>query len=340
MLEQRLNDLTLSLSSLSDAVTSLQQEVSQHQTSSMEGVTELRNRVAGLVQQVQEEGAGLRERASEAASRVEEALSVSRQLGENQLALHREIQSQRQTVYLGNNTAVTRTRLGHKIFLDTLDTAICPHILLDGMWEHWITSFVQGKIEPGMVFVDVGANVGWYTLLACEAVGPTGKVIAIEPQPRLVGLLRSTLDVNGFRERTVIHQLALSDHEGQATLYQRANDNGSASLIDWDPEFTLESSVPLTTLDALLGDGRVDFVKLDAEKLEANILRGASQVIAANPHVQLLVEHHPGDQDAIAELSKGGFGLGVIDYSGQAKSIPLDEVPGLPETAMLYLRRD
>lgn len=74
----------------------------------------------------------------------------------------------RPIAYLGNNKALTKTVFGHKIVVDTRDMSLAPHILLDGEWEAWIVRVFLTFVKPGMNVIDVGSNVGFYSLLAAE----------------------------------------------------------------------------------------------------------------------------------------------------------------------------
>src|ERR1700722_361196 len=100
-------------------------------------------------------------------------------------------------VYLGDHTALVATRWGAKMLVDTRDAMVTPWLVLDGLWESHATGWLQQALGPGQVFVDVGANVGYFTLLAGSLVGPTGTVVAVEAHPRLAELLRRNVIING-----------------------------------------------------------------------------------------------------------------------------------------------
>jgi hypothetical protein len=78
----------------------------------------------------------------------------------------------RDMIYLGDYTALTRTIYGHKMYVDTRDVSLAPHLLLDGYWEQWITNIFRELVKPGMTVVDVGANFGYYSVLAASLVRP------------------------------------------------------------------------------------------------------------------------------------------------------------------------
>jgi energy-coupling factor transporter ATP-binding protein EcfA2 len=91
----------------------------------------------------------------------------------------------RKVVYLGDHRALVRTAWGHKMFVDTRDLGLAPHLLLDGSWELWVTAAFLTNLREGMTVVDVGANIGYYSLLAASNVGSGGRLVSFEPHLRL-----------------------------------------------------------------------------------------------------------------------------------------------------------
>src|SRR5690349_8071483 len=100
---------------------------------------------------------------------------------------------------------------------------VTRYILMDGIWEPRITGMIMAVLEEGSVFVDVGAHVGYYSLLAATQVGPSGKVIAVEPNPPTIQRLRRNLQLNTFTN-VAVEEVACADKEqtlefSQAPLY-------------------------------------------------------------------------------------------------------------------------
>lgn len=100
--------------------------------------------------------------------------------------------------YLGDHRFLTTTAHGQKIYLDTRDVSVAPHVILGGMWEPAVTDRVLACVRPGMRAVEVGCNQGWYTLLIARQVGPEGRVIAFEANPDLVKLVAASASINGY----------------------------------------------------------------------------------------------------------------------------------------------
>ncbi len=105
---------------------------------------------------------------------------------------------------MGDSRALTRTIYGHKMYVKTTDLSLAPHILLDGFWENWITKVFIREVQPGMVVCDIGANIGYYSLLAAASVGERGHLHCFEANPDVCEILFQNLDINGFLSRTTV----------------------------------------------------------------------------------------------------------------------------------------
>src|ERR1700721_67279 len=131
------------------------------------------------------------------------AARLRRSLGVTDLAIRldaieaRPKEHRTRTVYLGDHTALVETRWGGMLLLDTRDSVLGPALMLYGLWETDVTNWFQDILRPGHVFADVGANIGYYTLLGSQLVGDNGHVFAIEAHPRMAELLSRHVSVNG-----------------------------------------------------------------------------------------------------------------------------------------------
>ncbi|WP_147306389.1 FkbM family methyltransferase [Methylovirgula sp. 4M-Z18] len=154
---------------------------------------------------------------------------------------------------------------------------------LSGMWEETETQFLRRMLRLGHVFVDVGANIGWFSLVAAECVGRQGRVHAFEPQQRISAYLARTVAANDLNDIITTYDCALSDRAGtQRIVWDRHGANmGRAWLASaGDEARTTLNEVTLATLDALLPDAHVDVMKIDTEGAELLVLRGAATTIA------------------------------------------------------------
>ncbi len=206
----------------------------------------------------------------------------------DRFALEGICREQAQPLYLGDHTAICRALTRYKLFVDTRDCGFAAHVLLDGFWEMWLTMFMCRYVRPGMVAIDVGANFGYYTLLLADLVGPEGHAFAIEPNPHVTALLRRSVTLNGFAERTTIVEAAAGAYPAEeALLYSPHGEFKNARLIEArhhaDPQHGTLHQIRQTTIDDIVAQSpRLDFLKIDAEGAEAAIVEGMDRALAAH----------------------------------------------------------
>ena len=149
-------------------------------------------------------------------------------------------------------------------------------------------------LNPGMTFVDAGANTGSYTFTAARLVGPAGKVLAFEPGIQSFVALQKSLELNRF-EQVVLRRQALSDRTGSAMLYHiKGKENQFGLGPSVDPDIGFEDIETITLEQALteLGLRRIDFLKLDVEGSQELILRSSRKLLSdCNPI--MLIENNP-----------------------------------------------
>ena len=168
-----------------------------------------------------------------------------------------------------------------------------------GIYEPFETRHIRKFLRPGMTVVDVGANVGYYTWLAADAVGSSGRVLAIEPGPYAFERLRRVIQTNGLGH-VQCRNLAVSDAAGRGTLYvpRRAEGNYNPSLSPYLPDME-PVEVALARLDDVLdeaGIGAVDLMKVDVEGHELRVFRGAERSIRQGRFRAVLCEFNEGYQ--------------------------------------------
>ena len=161
------------------------------------------------------------------------------------------------------------------LFCDAADAAVTPG-LRSGTYERHLTAVFERHCRPGMTVVDVGANLGYFSLLASRLVGPTGGVIALEPNSENCRLLLSSLGLNGTSN---VELLPVAADETSGWAYYATHVGSNGGLIDGgDLLSRFGTVVPTFPLDDLV-HGKVDFLKMDVEGAEGRVVRGATRII-------------------------------------------------------------
>ncbi len=189
---------------------------------------------------------------------------------------------------------------GLKMFLHPDDSVITARIMADRIWEPTETHWVVRMLREGDTFIDVGANVGYYTLIASRLVGPTGHVVAFEPDPVAFRIMKRNVQLNGL-ENVTLERKALSNESGVIQLFLADANKGDHRIFQTDEEQRPSIDVDAVTLDDYLGAdvASVDFVKIDTQGAEGLILEGMQRILASNPELVIALEYWP---YALAEL--------------------------------------
>jgi FkbM family methyltransferase len=164
-----------------------------------------------------------------------------------------------------------------------------------GLYELDTFRTLRQIVRPGDHVVDCGANVGYFTLQAARRVGPRGRVDAFEPDPLNRRRLEENLACNGAPAQVKVHDVAVSDAEGSATLYhpaEAARNHGESSLFSPGAGQAADAySVRTARLDEVL-DRTPDVIKMDIEGAELGALRGATGLLKGERAPQWVIEHN------------------------------------------------
>ena len=199
--------------------------------------------------------------------------------------------------YLGNHISLCRVLSRLKMYVDVRDAGIAAHLIMDGIWVPWISQFMAKIIQPGFICIDVGANVGFFSLLMSELCDTreNGFVVAVEPNSLMCDLLRLSESVHTRRFKVI--EKAIANCTGEATLTVPGNSFGGATIKPnaLAPGWT-QVNVATTTLDALaleLELPKVDVIKIDVEGEEPAVFEGMENILATNPNIQIITEYTP-----------------------------------------------
>lgn len=192
---------------------------------------------------------------------------------------------------LHGDMGLTKTYFGRKIIINTKNIYTL-NLIDNGIIEGAICKIFEDHLKPGAVVVDAGANIGFLSLLAGHLVGPTGHVVSIEANPDVFQTLDENIRVNGFAQRTSMYQLAAFDQETELNFTWNSHRDGSGRIVTPTQAGLAEKHCKVTaqTLDKICEKLRVDFIKIDTEGAEPYVMRGAKQLITANPDIKIVLE--------------------------------------------------
>ena len=236
-------------------------------------------------------------------------------------------------LYIGERTLLCRVMGRFLCYLDADDAAVAPHLAMDGFWEAWNSVALARHVHRGWRVADVGANHGYFTLLLATLVGSEGRVFAVEPNPHLVGLLGRTVRVNGFDDRVTLLPYAAGTQSGDETLRVPRGFSGDGSVKLRRSDDATECRVPQRRLDELI-DAPVDFLRIDAEGADYDVLEGAVGLLPADRPVAVLLEHYaPFHEQPVKPLQRliaAGFTLRVVTYDGDLMPVTIAELAAQP----------
>lgn len=186
------------------------------------------------------------------------------------------------------------TYFGRRILLNTRNMRTYS-VITHGKLEPAICFLFEKYIKEGDVVVDVGANIGFLSLLACHLIGPKGFVYSYEPNPDVFKLLSESIDINAFLKRSSHQQLAIFSKSDEVTLTWNSHRDGSGRIVTKTMSGLAEkhAQVDAEPLDKLLKNKKVDFIKIDTEGSEPHVLLGAQQLILDNPQIKIILEWNP-----------------------------------------------
>lgn len=203
---------------------------------------------------------------------------------------------------------------GSKMHIDLRDTGVAPFLLEWGFYEKYETEFFKKLIKKGMVVVDIGANIGYYTLLAARLAGEEGKVFAFEPEPYNYRLLCRNIEVNKYRN-VIPARKAIFSKTGKIELFLDTGNLGGHSLSEANVDNGASIIVEATSLDDYFKntDHKIDVIKIDVQGSEMEVLEGMTSTVNQNDNVKIITEFWPtGLQNSGS--SPTGFLNKLIDF--------------------------
>jgi FkbM family methyltransferase len=170
---------------------------------------------------------------------------------------------------------------------------ITNELLYRDAYEQYETKLFEQSVTEGMTVVDIGANVGYYTLVAARLSGNKGKVFAFEPEPNNYALLVRNIELNNYRNVTPI-KMAVSNRTGEASLFLNKETGAHGFLPDREGVVGV-ATVETTSLDEYFKSGEcpINIIKIDVEGSELSVLAGMQNIVSYNKNIKIFTEFWP-----------------------------------------------
>jgi FkbM family methyltransferase len=197
------------------------------------------------------------------------------------------------------------------------DDYIGASIIASRTYEPHVTALIRRELRQGDTFLDVGGNIGYFSMLASSIVGAAGKVITFEPNPQNLQLIYESLLKNGFSNQT-IYPYAVSDHTGILRFTTVGSNGGVVTEHSRDQRHYL--LVQSVLIDDVLSDQPINMVKIDIEAHEPFAIRGMARLLKKH-RPKIITEFHPwamqlnnteAPEEYLAQLEQLGYRLGII----------------------------
>lgn len=177
---------------------------------------------------------------------------------------------------------------GHKMFLDqsSIDLSIKE------ISEPLVTELVKNEIKKGDVVLDIGANIGYYTLIFAKLVGEEGKVYAFEPDPNTFALLKKNIEVNKY-QNVILEQKAVSNKTGKIKLYLSSYSVDNRTYDSGDDRKCIE--IESIRLDDYFKnyDKKISMIKMDIQGAENTAVEGMTTLLEKNEKLRVITEFWP-----------------------------------------------
>lgn len=171
----------------------------------------------------------------------------------------------------------------HTLFLDKEDSL---HLTLNEEFSPEITDVLKKNVKKGDTVVDIGAHIGYFTIILSDLVGNDGKVIAFEPNPITFSILKKNIETNSL-SNVILENLAISDIESEQYI-KESNESAGSSI---DKNYTDGIKINTITLDKYFENKEINFIKMDVQGSEFNILNGGIKTFKKKP--KCIIEIHP-----------------------------------------------
>lgn len=248
-------------------------------------------------------------------------------------------------VYIGDNKMLIKTVWGGKLFTSNKDMSLMPDLVANGLIESPLTKFFMHNVQEGDTVIDVGANIGYYTILTGFRVGNSGKVYAFEANDSTFSFLMDNVSINYLVDRVRLFNKAVYSQNQELSIFTTERFNGNASIHQPDKEYydyfmvdkgMEEKRVQAIALDTFFDNNEViDYIKVDIEGGEYHCLLGMQDLIKTKRVKTVIFElnklRSKEDSEKLYTLltnfqNNYGVRYGVVNNEGQVNEFPLDQI--------------
>jgi len=247
--------------------------------------------------------------------------------------------------YIGDNKMLVKTVWGGKLICSSNDMSLMPDLVSYGFIESSLTTFFLKKLKEGDIVIDVGANIGYYTILAGIKVGNSGRVIAFEANDSVYSILMDNVSINYLNDRVTLFNKAVYSQDQEISFFVTERFSGNASIHQPDKEYydyflvdkgMEEKKVQAIALDNFFNRGElIDYIKIDVEGGEYHCLLGMQDMIRSKRVRTVIFElnklRSKEDSEKLYTLlmklqNECGVKYGIINNEGEVIQYSLNEI--------------
>jgi FkbM family methyltransferase len=182
--------------------------------------------------------------------------------------------------YIGNNKMLVKTVYGGMLTISSEDLSLMPSLVVNGAIEGSLTHYFYKHVKKGETVIDVGTNIGYFTIMAGLLVGKEGRVIGFEANPNVYELTKDNLSINWLKAHAKVYNKAIYSKETTLDFYTSDKFQGDSSIHVKEDESVKKILIEANSLDNLLSDlNQIDLVKIDIEGAEYHAFLGMNELI-------------------------------------------------------------
>lgn len=213
---------------------------------------------------------------------------------------------------------------GLKMHVDKNDTIISHELITNKIWDRYGSALFSILIKNGFTVLDIGAHIGYYTLLSSQKVGEKGQVISVEPDPHNFSYLKKNILSNNLKNVKLIHKAA-GDKKKKVTFHVNTINTGDNRVFD-NGQLRKVIKVDQVRLDDVLKDHSIDVIKIDIQGSELGALKGLTKTLKKNKEIIVFTELWPEGlemsgsslKEYLSFLEKMDFIFYIVDELGKS----------------------